>query len=329
MQAFDTQSAVLQHDRYSVENSIRSSTVAELIDGLSRCSSATRQASHCFVLLDPSLRDPKADPDHGDCFREKPKILVRVDHPRFTSRFRPALIELDLNRARDVFLLEASFSLSLQDWQPNQAARGLGHRIGGWLISSQSAADVAAHLARIGLVRDEQNGQRWLRLNDPRALDIIWHECNPDQRTAMLGPIDEWTFLARDIRLQRLASGEPRIEKSRRLRFDIASWSRIDAAGCLNQALLQWQRKTGRVQSAVALHVAAKAVARAAAYGINDYVDLTAFAFHALAIHPTFDSHPLLQKQLSKIKAENIFYSELAADITEEQWNIIRTTALS
>ncbi|ARK51885.1 hypothetical protein BOC36_00805 [Burkholderia pseudomallei] len=276
---------------------------------------------HCLLLVDPSQRDPLAD-DAGDrsSFVDLPKTDVVVDHEAVSPTHYPYLLELDLNTDSGVAALEASVQLAFEDRRPQSMAEGLGQRIGGWLASSASVREVAAHCSRLSLQNDDLGRLCLLRFYDSRSQALLWPLLAPAQQHALLGPIQAWhTLDAGAVPVARMNT------TGRREDFVLegAQWQAIHRHGIVNRALalhaydLDRQPKQHEVDAAVA------AALRTRRYGLTDEEDEVAFVGHALSLHPEFDLHPRVLQILGG-RADGDLYTGRIGELTSNEIAEIR-----
>ncbi|MBN3839388.1 MULTISPECIES: DUF4123 domain-containing protein [Burkholderia] len=276
---------------------------------------------HCLLLVDPSQRDPLAD-DAGDSssFADLPKTEVVIDHEAVSPTHYPYLLELDLDTDSGVAALEVSVQLAFEDRHPQSMAEGLGQRIGGWLASSASAREVAAHCSRLALQNDDQGRLCLLRFYDPRSQALLWPMLAPVQQHALLGPIQAWHTLdagaAPIIRMNTMGRRDD-------FALDAAQWQAIHCHGIVNRALamhaydLDRQPKQHEVDAAVAASL------RARRYGLTDEADEVAFVGHALSWHPEFDLHPRVL-QILGTRIDGDLYVERIDELTSDEIAEIR-----
>ncbi|MEK6354970.1 MAG: DUF4123 domain-containing protein [Burkholderia cenocepacia] len=275
----------------------------------------------CLLLIDPSQRDPLAN-DAGDkpVFADVPKTDVIIDHDAVSPSHYPYLLELDLKTEVGVAALEESARLAFEDRRPQSMAEGLGQRIGGWLASSASVREVAAHCSRLLLQNDDLGRLCLLRFYDPRSQALLWPLLAPAQQHALMGPIQAWhTLDAGAVPVARMNT------TGRREDFVLegAQWQAIHRHGIVNRALalhaydLDRQPKQHEVDAAVA------AALRARRYGLTDEEDEVAFVGHALSLHPEFDLHPRVLQILGG-RADGDLYTERIGELTSNEIAEIR-----
>jgi len=278
----------------------------------------------CLLLVDPSQRDPLAD-DAGDkpVFADLPKTEVVIDHDAVSPSHYPYLLELDLKTEAGVAALEESARLAFEDRRPQSMAEGLGQRIGGWLASSATVGEVAAHCSRLVLQNDDRGRLCLLRFYDPRSQALLWRVLAPVQQHALLGPIQAWhTLDAGAVPVTRTNTMGRRNDFA----LDAIQWQAIHSHGVVNRALalhaydLDRQPKQHEVDAAVA------AVLRARRYGLTDEGDEVVFVGHALSWHPEFDLHPRVLQILGS-RADGDLYVERIDELTSDEITEIRNGA--
>lgn len=274
---------------------------------------------HCLLAVDPSQRDLiESEADGGEPFASQRRADVVIEHEAFPDAHRPYLLELDLSTRAGADALAHSVSVAIEDRRPESMAEGLGQRVGGWLASSASIDEVAAHWSRLMLQRDESGRACMLRFFDSRALALLWPVLSPAQQQTVLGPARAWHVLDAGARPSvHLASLEPRASFS----LSVEQWREVHRHGLVNRALALHARACARQPESGEIETAVSAAARAEQYGLLDREDWIAFIGHALSWHPQFDLHPKVLQLLARRSAEDFYTGEIsqlsAAEIDE------------
>ncbi|WP_229467512.1 DUF4123 domain-containing protein [Massilia sp. Mn16-1_5] len=260
----------------------------------------------CFLAVDPSQRDLTSDDvDAKAPFANLARADVLIHHDAFPEAHRPYLLELDLSTPEGIEALALSVRVAFEDRRPESMAEGLGQRVGGWLASSASLDEVAAHWSRLVLQRDDSGRACVLRFYDSRALALLWTVLSPAQQQAMLGPVRAWHVLDAGGRPSvHLASSDARTD----FMLSAAQWQEIQRHGFINRALALHAQACGRQPEPNEIEVAVAAAARAERHGLIDRNDRLVFIGHALAWHPQFDSHPRVLQLLGR-RARDDFYT--------------------
>jgi len=270
---------------------------------------------HCFLAVDPSQRDlASGDVDDKGPFASLPRATVVIHHDAYPEAHHPYLLKLDLSTSAGVDALAQSVRIAFEDRHPESMAEGMGQRVGGWMASSVSIDEIAAHWSRLMLQRDDSGRTCVLRFYDSRALALLWPLLSYAQRQAVLGPVHAWHILD--------AGGKPGIHLASpysRTDFMLSAtqWHEIHKHGLVNRALALHARGCSRQPAPDEVDAAVAAAARAERYGLIDQDDWVAFIGHSLAWHPQFDLHPKVS-QLLRNKAADDFYTgeigQLSAD---------------
>ncbi|MEM5423027.1 MULTISPECIES: DUF4123 domain-containing protein [Paraburkholderia] len=277
---------------------------------------------HCFLAVDPAQRD-LTDEERSGPDAAASRAVVEIDHDGFPEAHQPYLIELDLATPTGMTLLKESVRLAHEDRRPESMAAGLGQRIGGWLASSASLAEVAAHWSGHALQYDDQGHACVLRFYDARALSLIWPMLSGRQQQALLGPVKVWHALD--------ASARPRVysqtgESNRELALTAAQWQQIHRHGPINRALALHAVAKGRQPKPSDIETAVAAAERAERYGLADRNDHIAFIGHALAWHPQFDLYPKVLSVLGNMAPDD-FYTAGISELTQADIADIRSGA--
>lgn len=263
----------------------------------------------CFLAVDPSQRDLTSDDvDAMAPFANLARGDVLIHHDAFPEAHRPYLLELDLSTPEGIAALALSVRVAFEDRRPDSMVEGLGQRVGGWLASSASLDEVAAHWSRLVLQRNDSGRACVLRFYDSRALALLWTVLSPVQQQAMLGPVRAWHVLDAGARpIVHLTSAEPRAN----FMLSAAQWQKIQRHGHVNRALALHARACGRQPEPNEIKAAVAAAARAEKYGLIDRDDWVSFIGHALSWHPQFDSHPKMLQLLARRSAEDFYTGEI------------------
>lgn len=279
---------------------------------------------HCYLAVDPSQRDLAGnDGADSELFTSLPRADVIVDHDAFPKTSCPYLLKLDLSTPAGIHALEYSIYIAFEDRRPDSMAAGLGQRIGGWLASSASPDEIAAHWSHLVLQHDDSGRACALRFYDSRSLALLWTVLSQVQRQAMLGPVRAWHVLdARARPTIHLASAELRTA----FILSAEQWRQIHRHGVINRALALHARTCVRQPEAVEIETAIAAAMRAEQHGLTDREDQLAFIGHALAWHPQFDVHPKVS-QLLRLKPADNFYTSEIGQLSDDQINEIQQGA--
>jgi len=225
-----------------------------------------------------------------------------------------------LTEHEGVEALAQSVRFAFEDRRPESMAEGLGQRVGGWLASSASLDEVAAHWSRLVLQRNDTGHACVLRFYDSRALALLWTIMSPMQQQAMLGPVRAWHVLDAGARpIVHLASSEARAN----FMLSAEQWQEIQRHGHVNRALALHARTCGRQPEPNEIKAAVAAAARAERYGLIDRDDWVAFIGHALSWHPQFDLHPKVLQLLAH-RARDDFYTGEIEQLSANEIDEIR-----
>ncbi|NIF81680.1 DUF4123 domain-containing protein [Paraburkholderia sp. Cy-641] len=269
----------------------------------------------CLLAVDPSQSGLFDDEDDEHPFSKLPRTIVEIDHEAFPEAHRPYFLPLDLATPQGVALLAESVRLAFEDRHPESMAEGQGQRIGGWLATSASLNEVAAHWSRHALQYNEQGRPCVLRFYDARALGLIWPILSGGQQQALLGPVTTWHALdacAKPIAYTAVAQSRTDLS------LTTEQWQEIHRHGLINRALALHALSIRRQPKPVEVETAIAAAARADGYGLLDRDDQIAFIGHALAWHPQFDLHPKVLQILSR-KDPDDFYTAAISDLTSTE----------
>ncbi|WP_256353969.1 MULTISPECIES: DUF4123 domain-containing protein [unclassified Variovorax] len=277
-------------------------------------------APNCFLILDSVLR-PITDADAiASDYLEHSQTPVRLE-PNVDPTHWPVLVGFDTGRFAGSELLAHSVAEACEELQADALQSGAGRRIGGWLTSDSSATQVARHLRNAMLQHRPGVGSIWLRIHDPAVLWWLWKFLSPEQRRALLGPIDTFWILDPIGRLTpiRTDTTVPAGDAGQ-LTLTDALWRDVDSIAPLNLALREWtQAHTSGERFESIFAGALAAVRRAMATGFSSVSDLASYAHCAFAVHPSFDSHPDIERLLEQRESGD-YFTQLIDCVSTESW---------
>lgn len=297
----------------------------------------------CHLLFDPQLRPLEHGTPLGQALSSVQPLAVRYGvrmPPQSVPTDKcPWLTPLYTHQAAASQTVTESLRESLTELAPERVQRGLGRRIGGWLVSSAPTEAIANHLAE-AMVQTTPNGQRmWLRIHDPAVLWPLFGLLTTEQRASVLGPVRTWWLLDPAGHPVQLDHPQPQAlhEPPKSLRLTAEQWADVMRLNSFNVAINEWvsgqDAKPAPALVAQNASVALLALRRAGASGLNDTEDLTRFALHAMTMHPEFDRHPLVQAVLGRCNAglgnDAEHYSAASEDLSDADWSRIRTELLA
>lgn len=278
----------------------------------------------CYLLIDVSPRPLDENNAFDAAVLSRSSLQVESPVNDVDTSQMPLLIELDSNRAGDSLFISETIEEALAESQPESLARGRGRRVCGWLVSSASINQLAAHIAECFVIRQSPGHTRKLRWFDPAVLWALWPILTPTQRNRLIFPIDAYWLL--DPGGHWLTLGRSReTEASPSLDFNAEQLAEIGRIAALNRCLREWG--AAHAQSSAldtARATASAALRRAAGFGFSSTGDLAAFASRALTAHPNFDSHPLVSERLNRRESDD-YFTALVDDLTPMDWERIRT----
>ena len=277
----------------------------------------------CLVIVDPQPSELPA-PKGKHPLSELPRTVLPVTHEAFPESERPYLLALNPRLPQFGAWLAESVRIALADRRPDVIARVPGQRIGGWLATSASADEVAAHLSRQMLQTDDRGKTCALRFYDSRALALLWPAMTLMQKETLLGPVKTWHAFDAVARLTGYSGLYPKMLED--LSFKPQQWSAIRRHGLINRALALHIASTGQQPEACAVDVAVAAAARAEQYELIERDDKLAFIGHALSWHPHFDAHPRVREVLRKVSPSE-FYVAAVDELAHDEIEAIRDGA--
>lgn len=219
----------------------------QLHRGLKQHAQGQPASCACYLLLDPQLRP--LEPDHPlaqalSTAKAPTPQTTPLPLPFVPEHARPWLSALDLEQPSGSEALSISLQEAAAELDGGQLQRGMGRRIGGWLVSHAPAATLAAHLARV-MVQTAPDGQRMLvRVQDSAVLWPLFSLLTSEQRASLLGPIRAWWVLNPAGHLVLLenpnpASAAPTVPAAP-LKLSTEQWAHVMRFSALNATINQW-----------------------------------------------------------------------------------------
>jgi len=284
--------------------------------------------TRCCLVYDQTTGPPADDKVAADWVQDGCQwVEVPVRHPQMNRSMWPLWLPIDIQTAHGSHTIQTSLAAALSELRPEVLRSGAGRRIGGWLClhDGQSIPQAATQFGLSMLQSPPQGGTVLLRLYDPAVLWIVWMLLDAEQQAALLGAIRQYWFLNPMGQLCKLES-KSTSKDTLRLRND--QWRDVMLIQPLNQALRVWLDENAAMRSDLQLvdalrSTAMEALRRGVAHGLSDYMDLAAFAGHALSIHSHFDEHPAVQELLRRRKVDDEHYTSVIEVLTSADWQKI------
>lgn len=241
---------------------------------------------------------------------------VRLQHPGVDPSFRPRWVPLHTRTAKGSLALQDSIERAAAELDVIELRQGKGRRIGGWLAVGADIGSATRHWARQMIQRHPGGRSRLLRLHDPAVLWALWGLLNAEERSSLLGPVSAWWLLDPNGELAALTPPSAGAQST----WVVRSWDDVDLVAPLNAALRDSERLMPLDD---ARNVAFNAMRRARELGFGDMHDLSAFATHAMTVHPMFDRHPVVAQVLRTRQADDR-YTALIEAVDEAAWERVR-----
>lgn len=223
----------------------------------------------CFVLVDPMLGEPLPTAYEPGSAGQSALVAAREQawmRPvqqiglakgiSLPLHLHPYLVAL--NGSSDPLLAD-TVEMALEELNQSQAngVAGTGsspHRIGGWLLSSQTPDELAQTLSALMQVNTEANTTaRYQRLADRRALDLLLDVVGDTRIATHLGRIQRWAYLDPFRKLRQLRS---RSETALPLRLSRSEWAAFIKGDLLHPTVARWlgEQPTSRQHTAKACY---------------------------------------------------------------------------
>ena len=209
--------------------------------------------SALYLLVDPLLGDPVQPSalDEGlsldDTNNQRSQAWQRAT---FALRLPEALgmdgalapYLVELTGADDAWL-EASVQWAVQEtvqtWGA-EAGSATPHRVGGWLQTAASGAELAAHLTPLLRLRTQQRtAAKYLRLADRRVWSLTLHVLGDDTVAAGLPPIQHWHWLDAHAAWRTLSSPPDLPKATPWPAFDAAQWATMAQGPAIHAHMAQ------------------------------------------------------------------------------------------
>ncbi|KRE89285.1 hypothetical protein ASG87_02775 [Frateuria sp. Soil773] len=272
-----------------------------------------------YILIDPILREPL---DASLLEAERCEVTpVPLNHPGLDEGQRPCLVHW---RPQAVHVLADSLRVAHDEQADAELEASEGFALGGWLLSSEDAAVVASHLARVMRLPRPGHRRRYFRWADRRVMEWMWGGLSGEQRARLLGPIEQWWSLDRRGTLVCHAAGQITEQPAQALTLGQAQWERADQ-GELVQALVRgWMSFEPELPEDY-LQRAGDAVFQALRLGLSDAKDVVLLGAYTLQIHPWLCAHPKVAGLVATAARERADLSGLLDTVTDPEWDAIRS----
>lgn len=278
-----------------------------------------QEERRAWLLIDAMHRDVR------DCLRGAEisdddihlVALARDDIPEERS---PHLVAID---ARTVERLRASLAAALNEQGDPDAEKAHGFAVGGWLVSATPVHVLARHLSLCMKPRLADVGRKYFRWADRRVLEWMWPALEDKEKSALLGPIEQWWTLDRCGAL--IEHRAPTISPDH-LPWQLSATTWRHGQDCeLVQALLRgWQYFHPQLPADY-LERARQAVRAVRTLGLVEPAEIVLVATYVLQVHPCLCEHPLLRQAVHAAETQSRPLIEVLADIPDpDGWNRMR-----
>jgi len=289
---------------------------ADISDRLHRAAHAQGDGL-LWLAVDAAAPESEPLPDSLQGLLDGDEVrTVRLRHPGVDPSFEPQWVVLDTRTARGSLALQDSIERAIAELAVAELKQGKGRRIGGWLAVDADVGSATRHWARQMIQRRPSGGATLLRLHDPAVLWALWSMLSTEDRSGLLGPVSAWWLLDPQGGLASFTSSSDGIRST----WDVRSWDDIDLIAPLNAALRDSERLLPLEE---ARNAAFNAMRRARQLGFGHVHDLSAFAIHAMTVHPMFDRHPVIVQVLQSRQADDR-YTALIEAVDEAAWERVR-----
>lgn len=292
---------------------------APMLEALRQAGSADPRA-RLYLLLDPYLRQPpQLEAEWAG--RETAGVKLRP-RDRIPASKRPLLMQFRSDGVLDdEGLLQDTLEMGWAESSPDREFSGAGRLFGGWLLSTAPIRAVAEHLRAIMEQRLPSGAPRYVRLADPRVLNVLWRQLSAAERRSLLGPISDWWIFDHVGSWTRLGQGQA-ADTTDRWRPTPEQWQLIDRMQLVNGVVLRLRREDPSAMPDLARIDAL--VRSGQARGFTDADDLRTFAACGLRYGESFFGHPRVASLLAGALAEPRALEDAFADeATDEEWRQI------
>lgn len=289
---------------------------ADISDRLHRAAHAQSDGL-LWLAVDAGAPESEPLPDSLQGLLDGDEVrTVRLHHPGVDPSFQPQWVPLDTRTAKGSMALQDSIDRAVAELAVDELKQGKGRRIGGWLALDGDAGSAIRHWARQMIQRRPGRGATLLRLHDPAVLWALWALLSAEERSQLLGPVSTWWLLDPQGELAAFTSPSDGVRST----WAVRSWDDVDLVAPLNAALRECDKPMPLDQ---ARRAAFDAMRRARELGFGHVHDLSAFAIHAMTMHPMFDKHPAIAQVLQSRQADDR-YTALIEAVDEAAWERVR-----
>lgn len=270
-----------------------------------------------WLAVDAAAPESEPLPDSLQGLLDSDEVrTVRLPHPGVDPSFEPQWVRMDIRTATGSLALQDSIERAIAELAAAELKQGTGRRIGGWLAVNADVGSATRHWARQMIQRRPGGGTTLLRLHDPAVLWALWSLLSAEDRSGLLGPVSTWWLLDPQGGLASFTSSSAGFRST----WAVRSWDDIDLIAPWNAALRDSDRLMPLEE---ARRAAFNAMRRARQLGFGHVHDLSAFAIHAMTMHPMFDRHPAIAQVLQSRQADDR-YTALIEAVDEAAWERVR-----
>jgi Domain of unknown function (DUF4123) len=294
-----------------------------------------RPQSRLFLLYLPGYDDPLALAEQEPPQRTTALVPWGKDFGYEPAHW-PRVIELDCRKvaaylletdpAIDDPLLEETIARAHQGLSTPAADpdvdEGSAIAICGWLVSPESAQDIARRFAQASQrFHPSTSSKTWLRWHDPRMVRLLWPTLNSAQRLALLGSGLAWVAPEPTGHLVQFdASPDASNETPPKALFMQAlQWARVGRFGLINQLVEAWRERAGWPLPRHAMELLHRHVAQGQWWGLRGR-DLTAFVFAAIELQDGFERDPRLLTVVGRSLLERGTFRDRLDELPADFW---------
>lgn len=270
-----------------------------------------------YILIDPALREP-IEPDL--LLREEcAEVRIPIRWQGLQPHQYPRLV---VWRPQAVGVLRSSLEAAVREQESPDLEAAEGIAIGGWLLSSSTATEVASHLATVMSALQPGVGARYLRWADRRMQEWMWPLLTASQRQSLLGPIQSWLSIDRRAAWVEYEPGQ--LTEKLALRLDSGQWHHAMQCEVGQHLMRGWARFSNPLPVGY-LAAAAGAVKSIQSLGVTGIQDVVLLGAYVLQVHPRLCTHPKVRELVLQSQTKGAGLASALARIPDpEGWDAIR-----
>lgn len=280
-----------------------------------------------WLLADPVLLLQRTDIPFVQGLVNRSPTPIPLPHNALPQSDYPWLLALDTDNDDDLFLLQQSIKVALEELHPNLLCQSKGRGICGWLTSRAKKNDLVKQLGHTTIQNQPDTSTLLLRYYDPAVHSLLWPHLSDLQQRRLGGLLSCWIFPDGDGQVvKHRFQPAPMLYST----FSLALSSEqcdfiLNTCGITNRALRRYRQQNSDVSRHTELASAAyvrHALARLAGHpALHNAEDKARFAYQLLHTHPLIDQHPEIVNLLDHDTFnDEIGWTKRTLNISPEIW---------